>query len=234
MPDGYCEYFMKIIKPRYYLNKRLKPKKVGSVDTYPVYFRFTIGKNNHRIKSFLVDYLSDEDDLKNYKKEIDLEKEVINYLYTRFHNYSFANFNSDAFYLCNPLSDLISLYIHSHVDDFDDQEALELYKVELRDYLFSTSKFPMPFLNGMVESISFNSIVPSDFIKNQNLKLIVDTYNFSVDFNEKSSSVFCMFNWLHTDIKETFLKTYGQPHFKFIDKVVRLYSTSINSSIVDN
>ncbi|WP_027126294.1 hypothetical protein [Gelidibacter mesophilus] len=225
---------MKIIKPKYYLNKRLKPKKVGSVDAYPVYFRFTIGKNNHRIKSFLVEYLTDEDELKDYKKEIDLEKEVINYLYNRFHNYSFANFNSDAFYLCNPLSVLVSLYIHTHVDEFEDQEALELYKVELRDYLFSTSKFPIPFLNGMVESITFNSLVPSGFIENKNLKLIIDSYNSSVTFNEKSPSVFCMFNWLHTDIKDTFLKIYGQSHFKFIDKIVKLYSTSINPSLVDN
>jgi hypothetical protein len=218
---------MKILKPKHYLNKRLKPKMVGSVKTYPVYFRFTIGTSNHRIKSFLLKYLEDEEQLLKYKKEIDLEKEVINYLFTRFHNYSFSNFNSDAFYLCSPIQDMISLYISTYADEFEG-EALTIYQKELYAHLLSKTNFPELFLKKMIDNIDFNSQVPSEFVKDEKLKLIIESFNSSILFNESESDIFCMYNWNHTDIKDKYRMQLGSSHFNFVQKVIELYASSLN------
>ncbi|QXP68955.1 hypothetical protein H0I29_09880 [Polaribacter sp. R2A056_3_33] len=218
---------MKILKPKHYLNKRLKPKMVGSVKTYPVYIRFTIGTSNHRIKSVILENLEDEKQLLEHKKEIDLEKNVINYLYTRFHNYSFSHFNSDAFYLCSPIQVIISLYIYTYADEFEDV-ALTVYEKELFAHLLSKTNFPKPFLSKMIENIDFNTRVPSDFIKDKKLKLIVDSFNSSIIFNENESDIFCIYNWKHTDIKDKFRNQFGSSSFNFIEKVIELYSSSLN------
>lgn len=218
---------MKILKPKHYLNKRLKPKMIGSIKTYPVYIRFTIGTSNHRIKSFLLENLEDEKQLLEYEKEIGLEKDVINYLYTRFHNYSFSNFNSDAFYLCSPIQDMISLYISTFANEFED-EAIAVYQKELYAHLLIKTNFPEPFLNKMIDNIVFNSQVPSDFIKDKKLKLIIESFNSSIVFNENVTDIFCIYNWKHTNIKDKFRKQFGSSYFKFVENVIELYSSSLN------
>lgn len=219
---------MKDIKPKYYLNKKLKPRGIGTVDTYPVYFRFTIGKNNHRIKSVLIGYLENEEGLEYYRREIELEILVLNYLYTRFHNYTFDRFSLDAYYLCCPLSGFISEYMVMNTDEFEDKVAMKVYMDELKAYIFSKTKLPLSFLDSTLDDINFESTLPSDFIKNKELKFIVDTYNYSFIFEENQSSIFCMYNWLHTDIKEEFSKLYGSSHSTYIDKIINLFREKIN------
>ncbi|WP_165732200.1 hypothetical protein [Polaribacter sp. 20A6] len=223
---------MKILKPKHYLNRRLKPKMVGSVKTYPVYIRFTIGTSNHRVKSFLFDYLENEEQLLEYKNKIDLEKEVINYLYTRFHNYSFSNFNSDAFYLCSPLNVIIDMYINMYSSDGLDVPS-EYYKKELYNYLLTKTNFPKLFLNEMIHDINFNTYVPSEFIKDESLKIVIESFNFCINFNENKPDLLCMYNWLNTNIKDEFREQYGSSYFKFVNNVVALYFSSLNCTLED-
>jgi hypothetical protein len=221
---------MKVLKPKHYLNKRLKPKVVGSVKTYPVYFRFTIGNSNHQIKSYLIGNLKNADELTNYEREVNLESEVLNYLYNRFQDYSFTNFNSDAFYLCSPIHVIVDLYLSTYVDEFED-EGFTVYKKELSSFLMSKTNFPKHFLTKMIDCVDFDSQIPTDFIKEKKLKLIIDTYNFTILYNEYNSTLLCMYNWLKTDIKDDFSQLFSSNHAKVLDKIVKLYYKSFNSPI---
>jgi len=221
---------MKILKPKHYLNKRLKPKMVDSVKTYPVYFRFTIGTSNHQIKSYLIGYLETDVELIDYEREMQLESKGLNYLYNKFQDYSFSNYNCDAFYLFSPIQLIVSLYLSTYVDEFED-EAMTVYKKELYTFLLSKTNFPKPFLIEMIEDTNFNSQIPTDFLKEGKLKFMIDTYNFTIIYNENKSILLCMFNWLNTDIKDDFSKLSSPNHSKFIDKIVKLYSGSFNPSI---
>lgn len=221
---------MKILKPKHYLNKRLKPKMAGSVKTYPVYFRFTIGTSNHQIKSFLIGYLESDIQLIDYKNEMHFESEVLNYLYNKFQDYSFSNYNSDAVYLLSPIHEIVSLYLSTYVDEFE-EEGFHVYKKELYGFLLSKTNFPKPFLTKMIDDVDLNLQIPTDFIKEKKLKLMIDTYNFTIMYNENESTLLCMYNWLHTDIKDDFSKLSSLNHSKFIDRIVKIYAESLNPSM---
>ena len=218
---------MRILKPKYFLNKQLKDKKVGEVDTYPAYFRFTIGKSNHRVKSYLIGYLKDEGCFESFTKEMQVEKDVINYLYSRYHDYTFDNFNADAFYLCSPLSKLLDLYISTYFDEELGDTAGDAYNKELITYTAAKTKISEEFLRKSMNS-QFESSVPSNFIKSKRLALVVETFNYSLDFEKKSDIVFCMYNWNTSNIRDQFLNSFGSEHTNFIDYIIQLYSSSIN------
>lgn len=221
---------MKILKPKYFLNKQLKSKKVGEVDTYPAYFRFTIGKSNHRVKSYLIGYLENEDNFDHFTKEMQVEKDVINYLYGRYHDYTFDNFNADAFYLCSPLHKLLDLYIYTYVDEELGDTATNAYNNELVTYTAAKTKISEEFLRKSMDG-QFDTYVPSNFIKSKRLSLIVETFNHCLDFEKKSEIVFCMYNWNNYNIREQFLNSFGSVHANFIDYIIQLYSSSINTRL---
>lgn len=221
---------MKILKPKYFLNKQLKSKKVGEVDTYPAYFRFTIGKSNHRVKSYLIGYLENEVNFDDFTREMQVEKDVINYLYNRFHNYTFDNFNSDAFYLCSPIDQLLSLYICTYFVEELGDISLEAYKKELVTYTASLTKLSEGFLNDSLQ-IQTNYSLPSNFIKNEKLAHIINAYNYSLNFGVNSQVFFCMYTWNNSDVRDQFIKRYGSIYAKVIDEIIKLYSPSINSPL---
>lgn len=219
---------MKILKPKYYLNKKLKPRKNGDVDTYPVYFRFTIGKSNHRVKSYLIGYLENEDNFDDFTREMQVEKYAINYLYGRYYNYTFDNFNADAFYLCSPLSTLIEHYILENSDGPWDGCPIHAYTAELIIFTSFKTQLSEEFISNAI-NIQLKSLLPSEFIKDQELKIIIETYNYSILFDKKLSSIFCMYNWENSNLKNDFIKLYGLSHGLFLDSVVKLYSAKIQN-----
>ncbi len=68
---------MKEIKPKFYLNTKLKP---DYRNRYPVYFRFNLNGSNHRLKSKLLGYLADESSLKRHQDLVDIETKYLNAL----------------------------------------------------------------------------------------------------------------------------------------------------------
>lgn len=219
---------MKILKPKYYLNKKLKPRKNGDVDTYPVYFRFTIGKNNHRLKSFLIGNLENDNQLADFEEEISLEVKALNYLYIRFNDYSFDNFSSDAHYLCSPLSTLLEHYILENSDGPWAGCPIHAYTAELIFFTSFRTQLSEEFISNAI-NIQLKSLLPSEFIKDQELKIIIETYNYSILFDKKLSSSFCIYNWENSNLKDDFIKLYGLSHGLFLDSVVKLYSAKIQN-----
>jgi len=235
---------MKEIKPKYYLNKNLKPKIEDGVEKYPVYFRFNLNGSNHRIKSQLIDYLASEEELDNYQYQMIDEIKSLNYLYNRFReNYSFSNFENDMnkiFYpqiLGEPVDDddKYSYFKKSknntvltsdgdvynknifRNDSLDKIE--ENYRNELINFISDNTTLTKDFLRTFLIKEFKNTTLelPTFFIDDIQLEKKIKNYNMYVEFANKNDLT--VKKWYTEKYNEKFKKEYGEIAYQEVEKM---------------
>ncbi|MDM1299226.1 hypothetical protein HXZ94_12070 [Empedobacter falsenii] len=235
---------MKEIKPKYYLNKNLKPKIEDGVEKYPVYFRFNLNGSNHRIKSQLIDYLASEEELDNYQYQMIDEIKSLNYLYNRFReNYSFSNFENDMnkiFYpqiLGEPVDDddKYSYFKKSknntvltsdgdvynknifRNDSLDKIE--ENYRNELINFISDKTTLTKDFLRTFLIKEFKNTTLelPTFFIDDIQLEKKIKNYNMYVEFANKNDLT--VKKWYTEKYNEKFKKEYGELAYQEVEKM---------------
>lgn len=235
---------MKEIKPKYYLNKNLKPKIEDGVEKYPVYFRFNLNGSNHRIKSQLIDYLATEEELDNYQYQMIDEIKSLNYLYNRFReNYSFSNFENDMnkiFYpqiLGEPVDDddkysyfkkskndgvLTSdenvynknIFRNNSLDNIE-----ENYRNELINFISDKTSLTKDFLrNFLIKEFKNTTLeLPTFFIDDIQLEKKIKNYNMYVEFANKNDLT--VKKWYTEKYNEKFKKEYGELAYQEVEKM---------------
>lgn len=235
---------MKEIKPKYYLNKNLKPKVVDGIEKYPVYFRFNLNGSNHRIKSQLIDYLATEEELDNYENKMIDEIKSLNYLYNRFReNYSFSNFEKDMNKIYYPqilgeptneddkysyfkkvnTSGILAPdedYYNKNISKNSSLEKIQNnYRNELINYISDKTGLTKFFLqNFLIKELKNNSLeLPTFFIEDTQLEKKIKNYNMYVEFANKNNLT--VKKWYTEKYNEKFKKEYGELAYKEVEKM---------------
>ncbi|WP_313375840.1 hypothetical protein [Chishuiella sp.] len=233
---------MKKIKPKYYLNKSLKPKIEDGIEKYPVYFRFNLNGSNHRIKSQLIDYLSSEEELDNYHYEIIDETKSLNYLYNRFReNYSFSNFENDMNIISSSqilgepnddkytylekikTSEILSPDNHGYNRKIFQNNSLaileENYRNELINFISDRTGLTKDFLrNFLIKEFKNKTLeLPTFFIDDIKLDKKIKSYNMYIDFANKNNLT--VKKWYTDNYNDKFKKEYGELAYQEIKKI---------------
>lgn len=241
----YNTYFsMKEIKPKYYLNKNLKPKVDNGIEKYPVYFRFNLNGSNHRIKSQFIDYLANEEELDNYKYQMIDEIKSLNYLYNRFReNYSFSNFENDMNKISYPqilgeptdeddkysyfkkaktsgiLAPDEDVYNKNISNKNSFKKIEENYRNELLNFIYEKTGLSKTFLTNFIIKEFTNTTLelPTYFIEDPQLERKIKNYNMYIEFANKNDLT--VKKWYTEKYNEKFKKEYGELAYQEVEKM---------------
>lgn len=178
---------MKEIKPKFYLNKKLKP---DYLNRYPVYFRFNLNGTNHRLKSYFFEKLKNDDLIKENEYLVDLETKYINVLA----KYSINGFETTTYSLdVEKLDkDLYKIYTS---EDFDfikigvsiNIDEDELYPYEIDNDNLGNLEEKYIELDNQKPAYNFNRIYRNELIDNLVSK---SGYNYSFIDSIISKNIF--------------------------------------------
>lgn len=215
---------------KYYLNKRLKPKIIDFKEHYPVYFRFNFGGTNHQIKSQLIGYLNNENELNNCKSEIERESSYINTLFDFYERrYSFINFEKDSSLLNMNLYQLFNSYYLS-VGEGELTESYEVesryefssyYKKELQNFLSLTTKLPSIFFSKVIDNqlINLNVKLPTNFVKSERLLVDIEIHNILLQICNKNSIT--LYDWFFNNGRAKVLEMLSTSQMILLDKFLK-------------
>lgn len=215
---------------KYYLNKRLKPKIIDFKEHYPVYFRFNFGGTNHQIKSQLIGYLNNENELNNCKSEIERESSYINTLFDFYERrYSFINFEKDSSLLNMNLYQLFNSYYLS-VGEGELTESYEVesryefssyYKKELQNFLSLTTKLPSIFFSKVINDqlINLNVKLPTNFVKSERLLVDIEIHNILLQICNKNSIT--LYDWFFNNGRAKVLEMLSTSQMMLLDKFLK-------------
>lgn len=215
---------------KYYLNKRLKPKIIDFKEHYPVYFRFNSGGTNHQIKSQLIGYLNDENELNNCQSEIKRESSYINTLFDFYEGrYSFINFEKDSSFLNMNLYQLFNSYYLS-IGEGEFTESYEIglgyefsnyYKEELQNFLSLTTRLPSIFFSKVIDDqlVNLNVKLPTNFVKNERLLVDIEIHNILLQIcNEKSIT---LYDWFFNNKRMEILELLSNSQIVLLDNFLK-------------
>lgn len=215
---------------KYYLNKRLKPKMIDFKEHYPVYFRFNSGGTNHQIKSQLISYLNDENELNNCKSEIKRESSYLNVLFDFYEGrYSFINFENHSKLLNTNLYQLFNSYYLSIGDaEFTESYEFELgyefssaYKEELQNFLSLTTGLPSIFFSKVIDDklINLNVKLPTHFVKNERLLVDIEIHNILLQICNENSIT--LYDWFFKNARMKILELLSNSQMDLLDKFLK-------------
>lgn len=237
---------MKIVEPKFYLNKLLKPDLEGH---YKVYLRFSIGRNNHRFKSQLINmYLHDEKQLEDYKELIDLETTYLNTLINysngeypfNFYSADIYRLHSDLFYLFTTndeigltkidIEDLFEegTYQENEFNEisgkliYEEPSRIEnfLYRDMLIKFLHDKAKLEIEYLNLIVKDDIVSNKLPleTSFLTIESTKDYIQTCNDLISFSKNED--INIYKWVFKNYGLIFKEKYGLTSFNILNEFV--------------
>lgn len=213
------------VNPKYYLNKNVKPIH-GKF--YKVYFRFNLNGVNHRIKSQIINFLENEEDLNNYEGQIEAERKYVNILLNEYgKNYEFKNFEND-FYNLN--ENLFSYYVSEEALCLKNKTNQyvkpikrygDIYINNLVNYLKSTTNLKKSFLFYSINSLGsiinlYKDEIPIDFIQDENIKNFIISCNNLMEFTSRNQTN--LYKWFFEFQRLDFKEMYSESCFKLVDE----------------
>lgn len=217
------------VKLKYYLNRDVKPI---NNKFYKVYFRFNIKGVNHRVKSQIINFLENTDDLEHYESQISIEEKYVNILLNEYgENYKFKNFEVDFF---NLNENLFSYYVSEEELYFKNNRNKykkpiktygDQYIENLISYLKHTTNLDKDFLFYSINSLGtiinlYKDEIPLDFIQDSKIRNFIISCNNLLEFSTKNSTN--IYKWFFEFQRLEYKTLYGDSSFKFIDDFCKI------------
>ncbi|MGV0977808.1 hypothetical protein [Empedobacter falsenii] len=217
------------VKPKYYLNKDVKPL---NNKFYKVYFRFNLNGVNHRVKSQLINYLEKDENLKENEELIDIETKYVNILLQEYgEDYKFKNFEADIFNLNKNLFDYYiseeKLFLKNNTTEYIKPINIygDLYINNLISYLIKTSNLDKKFLFYSINSFGtilnlYKNNIPLDFVEETSIKDFINSCNDILEFS--SINMTNVYKWFFEDQRLHYKEKYSKSSFKLIDEFCKV------------
>lgn len=219
------------INIKYYLNRKLKSKINDFGECFPVYFRFNLYGNNHRVKSRLIDYLPNEATLDNYKKEIERETQYVETLISKFGDFHliydsdgiFDIFNGNLYWLIN------FFYLNKSEGDlnflrFRNKSGYNFnvrYREEYAKYLSEISGFSLNVVDFMTRDDIRNLRIklPTNFITDERLLFDTILHNKLLEIIQNDNPI-GFFDWYFKNGKNRAQELLTEQEFSVVEKTL--------------